>query len=112
MSSESDTKDEAPKEEPEDDSDDDDWDGLWIFLEDHKPEIGQIISAFAKNLEKGPGLKLRVMLAIFSLVAVIVLVLAWLTLDGVVSGDAFTFLIGSIVGYLFSFLKGYTGLRG
>jgi hypothetical protein len=77
------------------------------FFSAYKDDIGTIIRAYGKNVEQGPRMKFLAMLSIFALLAVIIGVLAYLSVLGIVSGDAVAFLIGSIVGYLFSFLRHY-----
>ncbi len=82
------------------------------FLKRYEAQIGRAIDGWTKNMEKEPERKLRIVLAIVLLVAFSVFALAWLTLAGKVSGDAFAFLIGSVIGYLFSYLRLTTHGRG
>ncbi len=75
------------------------------FLERHENQISLAIEAWIKNFEKASTRRLWVIFGVFPLAAIIVAITGYLTYTGKLSGDAFTFLIGSIVGYLFSYLK-------
>lgn len=77
------------------------------FFTAYKNDIGTVIRAVARNIEQGTRMRLIGMLYTFALLGVIILVLTFLSLQHIVSGDAMAFLIGSIVGYLFSFLRRY-----
>ena len=82
-------------------------DTLTAFLERHEADIAKIIGAFAKNIEEGPKQRqknLQLVMAFMVGLVVIVSVLAYLK---VLTGESVTFLIGSIIGYSFAFLKGY-----
>ena len=89
------------------DEDDEFLKALKAFFAAYKDDIGGIIRAFAKNIEEGPQMKFKGMLTIFGLLVVIIITIAYLSIQHIVSGDAVAFLIGSIVGYLFSFLRHY-----
>ena len=80
-----------------------DW--LKEILHDYKGEIGSILRAFAKNVEKGPLFKLGTLIAGLLIIVVLIGVIAYLSILGIISGDAVAFLIGAIAGYLFSFLR-------
>jgi hypothetical protein len=75
------------------------------FFSAYKEEIGSIIKAFGKNIEEGPKMKLRAMIATFLMLAFIISILAFLTYEEILSGEALAFLCGTIIGYLFSFLR-------
>lgn len=77
------------------------------FFRSYKEEIGSIIMAFGKNIEEGPRLKLKAMYVTFLMLAFIIGVLAMLTYLELLSGEGLVFVCGTIVGYLFSFLKTY-----
>lgn len=94
----------AEDEEPQDDEI---AKALKEFFTAYKDDIGTIIRAYGKNIEQGPKLKFKGMLAIFGLLVVIIATIGYLSILRIVSGDAVAFLIGSIVGYLFSFLRHY-----
>ncbi len=94
----------AEDEEPQDDEF---IKALKEFFTAYKDDIGTIIRAYGKNIEQGPKLKFEGMLAIFGLLVVIIAAIGYLSILRIVSGDAVAFLIGSIVGYLFSFLRHY-----
>ena len=84
-----------------------DEDTIERFLVRHEPQIGTILTALAKGIEEGPKQRQKnlqlVMVFMLSFV-VVVSVLAYLR---VLTGESVTFLIGSIIGYSFAFLKGY-----
>ena len=101
------SRDDANEGENDENGDEAFWRGLRDFFVAYKNDIGSIIRAIAKNVEEGPRLKFKAMISTFGLLAFIVLVLGYLTTQHVVSGDAFAFLVGAIVGYLFSFLRHY-----
>ncbi len=81
---------------------------LMDFLKRHEKQIGNIMEVWARNMEREPGRRVRMVFGIISLVGLTVGLIGWLTLVGRVSGDAFTFLIGSIIGYIFSYLRTLT----
>lgn len=97
-----------PANDEEDESANDEFvKALKEFFTAYKDDIGTIIRAYGKNIEQGPQMKFKGMLTIFGLLVVIIITIAFLSLTHIVSGDAVAFLIGSIVGYLFSFLRHY-----
>lgn len=77
------------------------------FFTAYKDDIGGLIRAFAKNIEEGPRTKFRGMLVVFAMLAFIVIILTVLAFEDIVSGESIVFLVGAIVGYLFSFLRHY-----
>lgn len=92
-------------EEEEGEDEEEFWKALKGFFLEYKVQIGSLITAFAKNVERGPLLKFGAMIASFILIIIIIGILAYLGIIGVISGDAVAFLMGTIVGYLFSFLR-------
>ena len=93
--------------EDEEPQDDEFIKALKEFFTAYRDDIGTIIRAYGKNIEQGPQMKFKGMLTIFGLLVVIIVTIAYLSITHIVSGDAVAFLIGSIVGYLFSFLRHY-----
>jgi len=89
--------------------DEEDEDEFWKMAKElfvaYKDQIGKIIDAFAKNVERGPVLKFRTSVMTFALIILVILVVAYLGILHIISGDAVAFLVGSVIGYLFSFLK-------
>ena len=87
------------------------YDDTWLmesiknFFKEYKDDIGSILRAWAKNIEKGPGYKFWTMVSGLLIVVFLISVVAYLSTLGIVSGDAVAFLIGAIAGYLFSFLR-------
>ena len=75
------------------------------FAEDHKDAITQIIAGVAASVKEGPKYKLRSTIVAFILLAAVVSMVTGLCLYGRISGEALTFLMGTVIGYLFSFLK-------
>ncbi len=97
----------------EDDGDDRFFDILGDFLKQYKDQVGRAIDAWARNMEKEPVRRLWITLFTIVLVGFSVGMIGYLTLVGRISSDAFTFLIGSIIGYIFSYLRLLTtGSRG
>src|SRR3989454_11459407 len=97
-----------PRENEEEEPQDDEFiKALKEFFTAYKDDIGTIIRGYGKNIEQGPQMKFKGMLTIFGLLVVIIVTIAYLSIMRIVSGDAVAFLIGSIVGYLFSFLRHY-----
>jgi hypothetical protein len=80
---------------------------LGDFLKRHEGDIGKIITAFAKNMEGGPRHKQKGLLTVMSFMLVTVAIVSLLGYAKVISGDSITFLVGSIIGYSFAFLKGF-----
>jgi len=77
------------------------------FLDEYKEPISELIKSFALSLKENPKHKFRSTIAVFSLLGGIVLILSVLCWFGKISGEAVTFLIGTIIGYLFTFLHKY-----
>ncbi len=75
------------------------------FLKRHEKDISLAIQTWVKNFEKAATRRFWVIFGVFSLAALIIVLTGYLTFTGKLSSDAFTFLIGSIVGYMFSYLK-------
>ena len=74
------------------------------FIARYEKPIGQAIEVYAKNAEKEPTRRLWQVFAVLVLVGLIVGIVGFLRYVNSVSGDAFAFLIGSIIGSLFGFL--------
>lgn len=83
------------------------WIALGEFLDNHQEDIGVVIRAHAENMRASLQQKGRITLAVFALLGVIIGVIAYLALQGVVGGESVAFLVGAIVGYLFSFMRRY-----
>ena len=77
------------------------------FLDTHKEAISEIIGGIAILMKETPKHKFRSMMAVFSLLGGIIIVISVLCGVGKISGEAVTFLIGTIIGYAFSFLHKY-----
>jgi len=77
------------------------------FLDDHREAISEIIKGIAVSVKESPKHKFRSMVAVFSLLGGIIIVISVLCVLGKISGEAVTFLIGTIIGYAFSFLHKY-----
>lgn len=77
------------------------------FLDDHKEAISKIIGGIATVMTESPKHKFRSMIATFLLLGGIIAVLSALCWLGKISGEAVTFLMGTIIGYLFTFLHKY-----
>ena len=67
--------------------------------------IYELDGAFAKNVERGPVLKFWTSVMTFGLIIIVLVIVAYLGILHIISGDAVAFLVGSVIGYLFSFLK-------
>ncbi len=80
---------------------------LGQFLQRHEEQIGKVITAIAKNMEEGPKQRERNTWTVLGFMAGVVGIVSALGFLKVISGDSLTFLIGSIVGYSFSFLRTY-----
>jgi len=93
----------------DDDEGDEDEDEFWKMAKEffvaYKDQIGKIIGAFAKNVERGPVLKFWTSVMTFGLIIIVLVIVAYLGILHIISGDAVAFLVGSVIGYLFSFLK-------
>jgi len=94
-------------DEDEESQDDEFIKALKEFFTAYKDDIGTIIRAYGKNIEQGRQMKFEGMLTIFGLLVVMIITIAYMGIMHIVSRDAVAFLIGSIVGYLFSFLRHY-----
>lgn len=82
------------------------------FLTNHKEAISAIIKSISISMSEAPKLKFRSTISVFLLLVSIISILAALCYVGKVSGEALTFLMGTIVGYLFIFLQKYVvGIR-
>lgn len=81
-----------------------DWEKIFLkFLEDQKDPIGSALREYGKGgLRRG-----RALYAIIAFMAGIVAGTGYLTFLGTLAGEAFTFLVGIILMYLFNLL----GLR-
>lgn len=77
------------------------------FLGDHKEAISEIIKGVSTSMVETPKHKFRSTLAIFTLLGIVILLSSVLCYVGKISGEAVTFLMGTIVGYLFTFLQKY-----
>jgi sorbitol-specific phosphotransferase system component IIBC len=86
---------------------DEDEDLISQFLERHEAQIGAIINAFAKNIEEGGKQRQRNLIVVMGFMIALVLIVSVLAYLHVLTGESVTFLIGSIIGYSFAFLKGY-----
>ena len=84
-------------------------DPLMLFLDKYKEPIGKIIEAVAKGMETGPRYRLYSMSAFFLVLGFIVALIYQLTITGYLTSEGFSFLIGSIVGYIFSLINRYLG---
>ncbi|MEM3648525.1 MAG: hypothetical protein QW506_05105 [Thermoproteota archaeon] len=86
------------------------------FWELHHQDISNLISAITKWIEWYPKeisrQNLRVTVAFVILLGMIVIIMGILTFYGKVTGEAFIFLIGALVGYIFAFLHKYLGISG
>jgi hypothetical protein len=70
------------------------------FLEDHKDAIGAVLQDWGKGgLRRG-----RMLLAIMAFLAFVVLFTGLLTAGKVLSPEAFTFLVGTVLMYLFNLI--------
>ncbi len=83
------------------------WQALKEFLEDHKEDIGDVIKAYASNMMASLRQKGWTTAGVFILLGGVIGVIAYLALLGIVSGETVAFLVGAIVGYLFSFMRRY-----
>jgi hypothetical protein len=92
-------------EEEMEDEGEDFMEALRDFFTTFRPEVGEIITAFAERMREGPKYKWKTTVGVFLLLAFIIAILAFLTFHEKVSGEGLAFLIGAIVGYLFTFLK-------
>ncbi len=86
---------------------DEDEDIIAQFLQRHEPQIGAIITAFAKNIEEGQKHRQKNLLTVMGFMLSLVVIVSVLATLKVLTGESVTFLIGSIIGYSFAFLKGY-----
>ncbi len=75
------------------------------FLEEHQEPIGEILRAYAHNMKATLRQKGWTTLGVFLLLGGIVLAVSLLAWQGIVTGEAVAFLVGAVVGYLFSFLR-------
>jgi hypothetical protein len=89
----------------EDGSDDEDegpevdWERVILgFLDDHKDAIG----AMLRDWGKGGQRRGRMLLAVMGFLGFVVLFTGLLTAYGFLSAEAFTFLVGSVLMYLFN----------
>jgi len=80
------------------------------------PEIKELIGAlidFIKWYPKASGEGKKTVVSYFVvLIGLIVFGMGFLTFYGKVSGDAFVFVIGALIGYVFAFLSKYLGILG
>jgi hypothetical protein len=100
------------EEEAEEDADEDVWgpeDQFWElagnFLRDNQRPIGKLIEAFAGQIEKRFPFILKSLYAVFFVTVFAIVAASLLGWAGVISGDAVAFLFGSLIAYLFAFLK-------
>ena len=78
--------------------------GMGDFLKDFKEPIGRLINAFGKRYEEEPKHQFRfTALALFVVVCVIASIV-WLGSIHVLSDNTISFVLGSGIGYVFSFL--------
>ncbi len=79
--------------------------GLEEFLQDYKEPIARVINAFGKRYEEEPRQQFKfTALALFIVVCVIASIV-WLGSINVLSDNTISFVLGSVVGYVFSFIK-------
>jgi len=83
---------------------------LGEFLHRHEEQIGKVITAIAKNMEEGPKERRRNTWLVLGFMVAIVGMVSVLGFLRLISGDSLTSLIGSVVGYSFSFLRTYLGV--
>ncbi len=95
------------EEELEEEGEEAFWQALKEFLEDHKEDIGDVIKAYASNMKASLRQKGWTTAGVFILLGGVIGVIAFLALLGIVSGETVAFLVGAIVGYLFSFMRRY-----
>jgi hypothetical protein len=80
------------------------------------PEIKEALSAFIEILKwypKATGEGKKTVVTYFVLlISFIVLGMGVLTFYGKVSGDAFVFVVGALIGYVFAFLQKFLGILG
>ena len=83
----------------------------WVLYRD---EIGEIIKSIpdwlSTSSKAASTLKNRVVIALLVLIAMTLLVISWLTIQGLISGEALIFLSGTLIGYIFAFLQKYLGI--
>lgn len=95
----------------EDEEEEEAEEAFWLaakqFLEDHKEDIGEIFKAYAENMKATVRQKGWTTIGVFLLLGGIIGTIAFLALRGIVSGETIAFLVGAIVGYLFSFMRRY-----
>ncbi len=83
------------------------------FLEEYKEPIGDIMRAYAHNMKATLRQKGWTTLGVFLLLGGIVLAVGLLAWQGIVTGEAVAFLVGAVVGYLFTFLRRFVwGIGG
>ncbi len=95
------------EEELEEEGEEAFWQALKEFLEDHKEDIGDVIKAYASNMKASLRQKGWTTAGVFILLGGVIGVIAFLAVLGIVSGETVAFLVGAIVGYLFSFMRRY-----
>ncbi len=95
------------EEEFEEEGEEDFWQALKEFLEDHKEDIGEIFKAYASNMKASLRQKGWTTAGVFILLGGVIGVIAFLAVLRIVSGETVAFLVGAIVGYLFSFMRRY-----
>ena len=101
-----------PEGKPEDEFEEDEsMTVIAEFLQRHEKQIAMFLEAWAKNFERDPTRRLWVIFGVLALAGVTLILIGYLTVIGRVSSDAFTFLIGSVIGYLFSYLKNISSQR-
>jgi len=86
-------------------------DPVIAFLEKYEEPVGKIIEAIAKRMETAPRYTLYSMLVFFAILGFIVFLIYSLTMAGYLTSEGFSFLIGSIVGYVFALFDRYIGPR-
>lgn len=85
----------------------------WMYF---RPQIGEIITEIAGLVKWYPRAvgesQKKVTIAFMAVIAGILAVVGGLTYIDKVSGDAFIFVVGILLGYIFAFLSKFLGLAG
>ncbi len=100
-------------EEREEDEEDAFGEMLKQFLEEYREPIGEILRAYAHNMKATLRQKGWTTLGVFLLLVGMVAAISLLAWQRIVTGEAVAFVVGAVVGYLFSFLRRFVwGIGG
>ncbi len=81
------------------------WVMLKQFLDTHQGSIGKVIEGWGRNIEHAERQRWWTTAGTFILLGGIIATISFLALLGIVTGEAVAFLVGAIIGYLFSFIR-------